>query len=297
MNVVVALGNFDGVHLGHQAVLRRAVEEAGKRETRVVAATFDPHPRTVLVPGARVRLLTTVELRREALLRYGADEARVIRFDLALSKKSPREFVDEVLVGEIGAGVVVVGENFRFGHKAAGDVEDLASLMRDRGGEAYAVPIKSEDGRGAISSTRIRELLAAGEVRESGMLLGRSYVLRGEVAEGDRRGRSIGFPTANVVSDPVQIVPARGVYAGYVRVGDEWHPACTNVGLAPTFGRNQERVEAHLVDFDGDLYGRVVDVSFAERIRAEKKFSGVEELVEQIGRDVREARRIIHRTA
>lgn len=295
--VVVALGNFDGVHFGHQAVLRRAVEEARKRETRVVAATFDPHPRSVLVPGARVGLLTTVELRREALLRYGADEARVIRFDLALSKKSPREFVEEVLVGEIGAGVVVVGENFRFGHKAAGDVEDLASLMRERGGEAHAVPIKSEDGGSAISSTRIRELLAAGDVREAGMLLGRPYVIRGLVTKGDQRGRSIGYPTANVVPDPVQIVPARGVYAGHVKVEDQWHPACTNVGLAPTFGRNAEKVEAHILDFDGDLYGRVLDVSFVERIRAEKRFSGVEELVEQIGRDVREARRIIRSTA
>ena len=295
--VVVALGNFDGVHLGHQAVLRRAVEEARKRETRVVAATFDPHPRSVLVPGARLGLLTTVELRREALLRYGADEARVIRFDLALSKKSPREFVDEVLVGEIGAGVVVVGENFRFGHKAAGDVEDLASLMRERGGEAHAVPIKSEDGGSAISSTRIRELLAAGDVREAGMLLGRPFVIRGLVTKGDERGRSIGYPTANVVPDPVQIVPARGVYAGHVKVEDQWHPACTNVGLAPTFGRNEEKVEAHILDFDGGLYGRVLDVSFVERIRAEKRFSGIEELVEQIGRDVREARRIIRGTA
>jgi riboflavin kinase / FMN adenylyltransferase len=295
--VVVALGNFDGVHLGHQAVLRRAVEEAGKRGTRVVAATFHPHPRSVLAPGVRLRLLTTLELRREALLRYGADEARAITFDLALSRKSPQEFVDEVLVGEIGAEVVVVGENFRFGHKAAGDVEDLAVLMRARGGEAYAVPIKSEDGRGAISSTRIRELLAAGEAREAGTLLGRPYVLRGEVARGDGRGMSIGYPTANVVPDPVQIVPARGVYAGFVIFGEKLYPACTNVGLAPTFGRNEERVEAHLMDFQGDLYGRVVDVSFVERIRAEKKFSGVEELVEQIGRDVREARRLVRGTA
>ena len=238
-------------------------------------------------------MLTTLDLRREALLRYGADEARTITFDLALSRKSPQEFVDEVLVGEIGAEVVVVGENFRFGHRAAGDVEDLAALMRARGGEAYAVPIKSEDGRGAISSTRIREFLEAGEVREAGMLLGRPYVLRGEVTKGDGRGRSIGYPTANVVPDPVQIVPARGVYAGFVILGEKLYPACTNVGLAPTFSRNEERVEAHIMDFDGHLYGRVVDVSFMERIREEKKFSSVEELVEQIGRDVREARRLL----
>ena len=297
MNSVVALGNFDGVHLGHQVVLRRAVEEGRERGLRVVAATFDPHPRAVLGPREPPRLLTTLDLRREALLRYGADEVRIIPFDLTLSRKTPREFVEEVLVAEIGAAVVVVGENFRFGHKAAGDVGDLKDLMGVHGGEALAVPIKSEDGKAAINSTRIRELLAAGEAREAGMLLGRPYVLRGEVVKGDGRGRSIGYPTANVLPDPMLVVPARGVYAGLVNIDGGWHAACTNVGLAPTFGRGEDRVEAHLLDFDEDLYARVVDVSFVERIREEKKFSCVEELVEQIGRDVEEARRLVGGTA
>jgi riboflavin kinase/FMN adenylyltransferase len=291
---VVALGNFDGVHLGHQAVLRRAVEEGRKRGTRVVAATFHPHPRAVLGPGGRPGLLTTLELRREALVRYGADEVWAVRFDEELSKKSPGEFVRDVLIGEIGAAAVVVGENFRFGHKAAGDFEDLERLMRALGGRAaYAVPIRScGAGRGGISSTRIRALISAGEVGEAAQLLGRSYVVRGEVVVGDRRGRSIGFPTANVLADPAQVIPARGVYAGFVYVGKEEHAACTNVGVAPTFERGESRIEAYLLDFEGDLYGRVVDVSFVERIRPEKRFSGVEELKEQIARDVGEARRI-----
>jgi len=288
MDVVVALGNFDGVHLGHQAVLRRAVEEGRRRGARVVAATFDPHPRGVLAPGSEPRLLTTLDLRREALLRYGADEVRVIRFDRELSLKSPEEFVDDVLVGEIGAGVVVVGENFRFGHRAAGDVGDLTRIMRGFGGEAYAVPVRSEDGEGAISSTRIRALVGAGEVGEAARLLGRPYILRGEVVVGDKRGREIGFPTANVLPEPALVVPARGVYAGFLRVGKESYAACTNVGVAPTFERNESRVEAHLLDFEEDLYGRVVDVSFLRRIRPEKKFSGVDELKEQIARDVEE---------
>src|SRR5215208_8416335 len=144
--VVVALGNFDGVHLGHQEVLRRAVEEGRRRGIKVVAATFDPHPRAVLTPGSQPKLLTTLELRREALLRYGVDEVRVIRFDEALSRKSPEEFVRDVLVGEMGAGAVVVGENFRFGYRAAGDFMELERLMRGYGGEAYAVPVRSEDG-------------------------------------------------------------------------------------------------------------------------------------------------------
>lgn len=296
MSVVVALGNFDGVHLGHQAVLRRAVEEGRRRGLRVVAATFDPHPRAVLTPGSEPGLLTTQDLRREALRRYGADEVRIIRFDKDLSLKTPEEFVSDVLVGEIGAGVVVVGENFRFGHRAAGDVEDLRRIMRSFGGEAYGVAVRSEDGEGAISSTRIRALIGAGEVEEAARLLGRPYVLRGEVVVGDRRGREIGFPTANVVPDPAQVVPARGVYAGFVRVGKAFYAACTNVGVAPTFERGENRVEAYLLDFDGDLYGRVVDVSFLRRIRPEKRFSGVEELKEQIARDVEEARRITNDT-
>jgi riboflavin kinase / FMN adenylyltransferase len=289
---VVALGNFDGVHLGHQAVMRRAVEEGRRRGARVVAATFDPHPRAILGPRVQPKLLTTLELRREALLRYGADEVRVIRFDQELSKKSPEEFVRDVLVGEIGAEAVVVGENFRFGHRAAGDVAELERLMRSYGAEVFAVAVEDEVGKGGISSTRIRELVAQGEVGLAASLLGRPYVLRGEVAVGDRRGRILGFPTANVVPDQAVVVPARGVYAGFVRVGKALYPACTNVGLAPTFERGESRVEAYLIDFEGDLYGRVVDVSFVRRIRPEKRFSGVEELKEQIARDVEAARRI-----
>jgi riboflavin kinase/FMN adenylyltransferase len=294
--VVVALGNFDGVHLGHQAVLRRAVEEGKKREARVVAATFDPHPRAVLGPRVQPKLLTTLELRREALLRYGADEVRVIRFDEGLSRKSPADFVRDVLVGEIGAEAVVVGENFRFGHRAVGDVEELERLMRSFGAEVYAVAVRSAGGKVGISSTRIRELVALGEVGEAATLLGRPYVLRGEVVVGDRRGRSIGFPTANVLPDPAVVVPAQGVYAGFVRVGKAEHPACTNIGLAPTFERGESRIEAYLIGFEGSLYGRLVEVSFVQRIRAEMKFSGVDELKEQIARDVEAARRITDAT-
>lgn len=288
----MALGNFDGVHLGHQAVLRRAVEEGRERGVRVVAATFDPHPRAVLGSGGSPGLLTPLELRREALLRYGADEVRVITFDLELSKKSPREFVRDVLVGEMGAGAVVVGENFQFGHRAAGDVGDLAALMEEMGGKAHVVPVRGAEGPGEISSTRIRALVSEGAVTEAAGLLGRRYALRGEVVEGDRRGRSIGFPTANVRPDPVALVPARGVYAGFVRVGGETYAACTNIGVAPTFDRAESRVEAHLLDFEGDLYGLVVDVDFARRLRDERRFSGVDELKGQIHRDVQEARRI-----
>jgi riboflavin kinase/FMN adenylyltransferase len=288
--VVIALGNFDGVHLGHQEVLRRSVEEGRRRGMRVVAATFHPHPRTVLGGGDPPKLLTPVGLRSELLLRYGADEVWVVPFDVALSRKTPKEFVRDVLISEGGAGVVVVGENFRFGHKAAGHFSDLLRLMREEGGTAVGVQVRGMGG--GISSTRIRALVAGGEVTQAAGLLGRPYVLRGEVVVGDRRGRSIGFPTANVLPDTEAVIPARGVYAGYVRFGEKEFAACTNVGVAPTFGRAESRVEAHLLDFEGDLYGRVVDVSFVERIREERRFSGVDELVGQIRRDVEEARTV-----
>ena len=297
--VVVALGNFDGVHLGHQVVVRRAVEEARSRGMRAVAVTFDPHPRAVLRPGSEPKLLTMLEVREELLLGCGVDEVRVLRFDLELSKKSPGDFVREVLVGELGAGVVVVGENFRFGYKASGDVKDLDRHMRDAGGEAYAVPtyvLGEAAGSGeAINSTRIRMLLHDGEAREAASLLGMPNSLRGVVVEGDKRGHALGFPTANVLPGAVALVPGRGVFAGHVRVGEERYGACTNVGVAPTFERRESRVEAYLLDYEGDLYGEVIDVTFEERLRPEKQFSGVYELKEQIARDVAEARRVVGR--
>jgi riboflavin kinase/FMN adenylyltransferase len=288
--VAVALGNFDGVHLGHQEVLRRAGEEGRRRSIPVVAATFRPHPRAVLGAGNAPRLLTSSGLKREVLQGYGVDEVVEISFDLELSRKSPEEFVRDVLVGELGARVVVVGENFRFGYRASGDFGDLRRLMREAGGDAVAVGVRGAGPEGGISSSRIRALVAEGDVAAAASLLGRPYVLRGEVVVGDKRGRSIGFPTANVLPDIDAVVPARGVYAGFVIVGEDTFAACTNVGVAPTFARHESRVEAYLLDFEGDLYGRTVDVGFTRRIREEKRFSGVEELKAQIQRDVGAAR-------
>jgi riboflavin kinase/FMN adenylyltransferase len=288
--LVVALGSFDGVHLGHQEVLKRAVEEGRRRGMRVIAATFHPHPRAVLGAGDPPKLITPVELRCEMLLSYGADAVWVIPFDVAMSRKTPEQFVKDVLIGEGGAGVVVVGENFRFGHKAVGHFSDLHRLMREEGGTAVGVQVRGGGMGGGISSTLIRALISGGEVTEAAGLLGRPYVLRGEVVVGDKRGRSIGFPTANVLPDTDAVIPASGVYAGFVRFGEKEYAACTNVGVAPTFGRTESRVEAYLLDFEGDLYGRVVDVSFVKRIRQERRFSGVDELIGQIRRDVGEAR-------
>ena len=291
--VVVALGTFDGVHLGHQVVLARAVDEGRRTERKVIAATFDPHPRAILNPAAAPELLTTLELRREALTKYGAEEVRVIHFDRDLSTKSPEEFVNDVLIEDLEAAIVVVGENFRFGYRASGDKEDLGRLMRTHGGQAVSVPIGGANEGDEVSSTRIRRLISAGDVGEAGRLLGRPYLVRGTVVVGDKRGRTIGFPTANVVPDHSLLIPDRGVYAGFVRVREEHHAACVNIGLAPTFGRGENKVEAYLLDFSGGLYDKTVDVSFVERIREEKRFSGVDELKAQINRDVEEARLIV----
>ena len=207
--VVVALGNFDGVHLGHRAVLSRAAEEARRRDGVVVAATFWPHPRSVIGRGEPPGLLTTLEERREELLRAGADEVRVIPFDQVLSKKSPREFVEDVLIGDLRAARVVVGENCRFGYKASGDVGDLDRLMREHGGDARAVEVRGDGVE--ISSTRIRELLAGGEVAEAAKLLGRPYAVRGEVVVGDRRRRNIGLPPTKRDAAHPPVVPTSRV--------------------------------------------------------------------------------------
>jgi riboflavin kinase / FMN adenylyltransferase len=294
--VVIALGTFDGVHLGHQMVIRRAVEEGHKRGLRVAVVTFDPHPQAVLRPGSELKLLTTLEVRKEILLACGVDEVHAMRFDENLTKKNPEEFVREVLVGKFKAAVVVVGENFRFGHKASGNIEDLRRHMRETGGEAYALPIYAFLGE-SINSTKIRALIAGGEVREAARLLGRSYSLRGKVVVGDKRGRVIGFPTANVLPEACSLVPGRGVYVGHLWVEAERYGACTNVGVAPTFDQRDSRVEAHLLDYQGDLYGRVVEVTFVERLRPEKRFFGADELKEQIERDIVEARKILREDA
>lgn len=289
---VVALGNFDGVHLGHRVVIGRAISEGAERGWPVLAATFDPHPREVLKPGEGPNLLTTLEVRRELLFGLGVDGVRAIPFTEALSRKSPEEFVRDVLIGALGAGLVVVGENFRFGHKAAGDFGDLRRLMEAEGGGAVAVGIQGNSGTG-ISSTRIRALISEGGVREANGLLGRPYVVRGEVVRGDARGRNLGYPTANVLPDERQVVPGAGIYAGRVRVDRAWYGAATNVGYAPTFDRPDSRIEAYLLDFSGDLYGQTVDVTFVQRLRAEEKFASVEELVGQMGRDVARAREVL----
>jgi riboflavin kinase / FMN adenylyltransferase len=279
----LAVGEFDGVHLGHREVMRGA-------ET---VLTFEPHPRAVVAPEQAPKLITPLDTKIDLIAGLGVRELVVIPFDGAFASQSPQGFIDDVLVRELGATRVSVGENFRFGHRARGDV---ALLRAQDAFETRVVELVQGDG-GVISSSHIRELIAAGEVERAAACLGSPFQLRGTVAHGDKRGRTLGFPTANLVPDPALIYPGHGVYACRAAVeldgAWQWWPAATNVGVRPTFvtGRGL-LVEAFLLGFDGDLYGRELRLVFLSRLRGELRFDSVDELVEQMERDVEDTRRI-----
>jgi riboflavin kinase / FMN adenylyltransferase len=276
----IAIGTFDGVHLGHREVIRGA-------DTVV---TFEPHPAAVVAPGGAPRLLTTLKRKEELIAGLGVDELVVIPFDREFAGHSAQSFVDDVLVDRLRAEHVSVGENFRFGHKAAGD---QGLLRADRRFGTRVVPLLEVDGE-VVSSSHIRGLVLGGAVEYADKLLGAPFTLCGEVVEGDKRGRTLGFPTANLVPQDGYVVPGHGVYACRARTEDgEVHVAATNVGVRPMFvtGRG-ELIEAFLVDFSGDLYGTTLRVEFLKRLRGEKRFESVEALVEQMARDVEETRAI-----
>jgi riboflavin kinase/FMN adenylyltransferase len=294
---VVVIGNFDGVHLGHQRVLARARETADERGLPVVAVTFDPHPMAVLRPEHAPTQLTTIERRAELLGEAGADHVLALPFDRDMASWSPEEFMRRVLVESLDAAVVVVGANFRFGNKAAGDVASLRAYGADHGFVADGIPL--DGGPMVWSSTYIRTCLAAGDVAGAAEALGHPYAVRGVVVEGDRRGRDLGFPTANVPTDGMTAVPADGVYAGWLRRLDtgETFPAAISVGTNPTFdGVRQRRVESYVLDrTDLELYGVEVEVSFVERLRGMVAFESVDRLVDQMHADVGQARDLLNR--
>jgi riboflavin kinase / FMN adenylyltransferase len=276
----VAVGTFDGVHLGHREVIRGAD----------TVLTFDPHPASVIAPARAPRLLTTPERKAELIASLGVEEMVVVSFDDALASRSAAEFVDEVLVGGLGAVQVSVGENFRFGHGALGDP---ALLRADGRFTTRVVPLLEVDGE-VVSSSHIRGLVLGGAIEYAGQLLGTPFMVGGEVAHGDERGRTLGYPTANLVPRDGYVIPAHGVYACRATLDNgDTHPAATNVGVRPMFetGRG-ELVEAYLLDFDGDLYDRPLRVEFLKRLRGERRFDSLQALIEQMGHDVDEARAI-----
>jgi riboflavin kinase / FMN adenylyltransferase len=285
----VAVGNFDGVHRGHQALVGAAVARARTAGEAAVVLTFDPHPAAVLRPQAAPAALTTLAQKQELVAALGVDRLVVVPFDARLAALAPEAFATEVLQQSVGARHVVVGESFRFGRGRAGDPRALEELGRTRGFGVEVVPPVMEEGR-PISSSRVREALAGGRVDEAQRLLGRPYFVDGVVVRGDARGRTLGFPTANLRPEP-QILPARGVYAAQCRLADgSERAAVVNVGERPTFGGGRVTLEAHLPGFDGDLYDARLRVSFHHFLRAEQRFASAEALVAQIRADVEAAR-------
>jgi riboflavin kinase/FMN adenylyltransferase len=299
---VVTIGVYDGVHLGHHAVLRLVRELADARGLAAVCITFDRHPAEVVRPESAPKLLTTPEQKLELLDATGyLDLAYVLHFDVARSQEPAPDFVHEVLVGAAHARLVVVGADFHFGQGRGGDVALLQRMGAELGFEVLGVgleaaPAGSEQGGTIYSSTRIRELLAAGDVAAAAELLGRPHEVRGVVVEGDRRGRELGYPTANVMVPTRCCLPADGIYAGWF-VGADGVERMTAISLGrrPTFYETAETslLEAYVLDFEGDLYGQAVKVRFVEHLRGEQKFASVDDLVAQIGRDVEAARGVL----
>jgi riboflavin kinase / FMN adenylyltransferase len=274
----VAIGTFDGVHLGHREVIRGAD----------TVLTFDPHPLSVIHPEATPKLISTFNVKRDLIAVLDVDELVVIPFDKGFASQTAEEFVRDVLIERLGAEQVSVGENFRFGQGAKGTPE---FLRKHEEFGTRVVPLVEAAGE-TISSSHIRGLVAAGEVRPAAEFLGGPFLFEGEVVVGDRRGRELGMPTANIVPDERYVVPGHGVYAAFAH----GHPAAVNVGVRPTFETGRGLlVEAHLIGFDGDIYGETLRIAFLERLRGEKRFESVDELVAQMNRDVKRARKIAQR--
>lgn len=284
---IVSVGTYDGVHLGHQALLRYLLKRTTVHEGQSVVVTFDPHPREV-VAQKQTPLLTTIDERAALLKAFGIDRMIVIPFTQAFANLSPESFVTDYLVERIGLREIVIGYDHGFGKGRAGDHRLLQQLGAQQRFAVDVIPAQVLD-EVVISSTEIRQALAeAGNVVHAARLLGHRYALTGVVERGDARGRSIGFPTANLaVVHPRKIIPRRGVYAVYARVPGEERllSGMMNIGIRPTFAGTEQRLEVHLIDWEGDLYGHQLQVEFVERIRDERKFDGVEQLVEQLYAD------------
>jgi riboflavin kinase / FMN adenylyltransferase len=277
----VAIGEFDGVHLGHREVIRGAD----------TVLTFEPHPLVIIAPPAAPKLLTSLPVKADLVATLGVEELVVIPFDESFARREAREFLDHVLVETLNATHVSVGENFRFGHRAAGDPELLRSDARF---ETRVVPLVECEGE-VVSSTHIRGLVVAGEVDVAARFLGAPFQMRRPVVSGDRRGRELGFPTANLVPDPAFVIPGHGVYAclAYPAGAEAPVAAAVNVGVRPMFDTGRGvLIEAYLIDFEEDLYGTELRLDYLRRLRGERTFATVEALIEQMALDVEEARAV-----
>ena len=300
---VVTIGMYDGVHRGHQALIGAAVERARALRRPCLLLTFDPHPAEVIRPGSHPAILTSLDRKAELVAELGVDAMCVLPFTQEFMRLSPETFTHTVLVEHLHAAQVVVGENFTYGHKAAGTVQTLAAEGRRFGFTVEGLPLRNVEGEGeevTISSTYIRACVAAGDMESATQALGRPHRVDGVVVVGDRRGRALGYPTANVESPPFTAIPADGVYAGHLVLRDprsgvskERYPAAISVGTNPTFEGSRRTVEAFVLDFDGDLYGEHVGVEFVSRLRAMAAFPDVDSLVAAMDDDVVRTRALL----
>jgi riboflavin kinase/FMN adenylyltransferase len=286
---VVAIGNFDGVHCGHSSLIQETCRQAAAISRPAVALTFDPHPREVLAPTTAPPLLTTPADRWEMLQNLGA-WVLILRTTQALLSLSAADFFHQVVRQRLAVAALVEGHNFGFGHNREGTVETLAALCREDRVPLTVVPPLVIEGQ-AVSSSRVRQALLGGAVAEAALLLGRPYRLRGRVGTGQRRGRTLGFPTANV-EDIATLIPRDGVYAVRVWARQRSWPGAANIGPNPTFAEQQRKVEVHLIGFDGDLYGQPLSIDFVEHLRDTRPFGSAAELVSQLRKDVEQAQRI-----
>jgi riboflavin kinase / FMN adenylyltransferase len=290
---VVALGNFDGVHLGHRAILKAAIDRAHGARGKAFALTFDPLPAKVLSPQRVPRMLMTSEDKLEYLRDSGLDGVLVLPFTMELSRLTPREFVHDYLLVKLGVEAVVVGHSVSFGHKRAGNASVMVELGREFGFETIVVgPVRVEGLE--VSSTKVRELIEAADLSRTARLLGRYHFLRGKVVHGRERGRHIGFPTANLDSE-TECIPPDGVYATRVVMAEGAYPSITNIGMRPTFAETARSIEAHIFDFNRDIYDRSIKLEIIERVRPERKFESAEALGKQIAEDLKRAKEILAR--
>ncbi|HEV8341650.1 MAG TPA: bifunctional riboflavin kinase/FAD synthetase [Candidatus Binatia bacterium] len=288
---ILTMGNFDGVHLGHQALLSRIVKEARERKGSSTVLTFEPHPLKILAPNRAPRLILAHKDKMRLLQSLGIDVVIIQTFNSAFANLEAEEFVRRYLVNRIKVRKIWVGKDLRFGKARKGRVEDLIRWGKETGFEVGIIePIQVEGER--ISSSRIRELLLKGEVHEAERFLGRYHFISGRVVRGHQRGRQLGFPTANIMSQ-TEVLPADGIYATLLESDGRRWPSVSNIGINPTFGSGPRTIESYLFEFSGDLYGQTVRLFFVKRIREEKKFSSAEVLVEQMKKDVASAQEIL----
>jgi riboflavin kinase/FMN adenylyltransferase len=292
--VVLTIGNFDGVHRGHQKLFSLVVEAARGRGGTAVLLTFKPHPSKILHPGRHLPLLSTRDQRYRLFAAAGIEIAVVEPFTAEFSRTGAEEFIERLVLPRLEPRTILIGSPFRFGHDRRGDVALLRALGAKHGFAADGVEVVDEDGA-TISSSRIRKALLGGDVAAGARMLGRPFEIEGRVVHGDGRGRSLAFPTANLEVEN-ELIPADGVYVTRLRVGGGLHDAVTNIGLRPTFDRTGRAIEAHLLGFQGDLYDQPVGLLFYERLREERRFPSPEALVDQIKKDVARARAVLAAT-